>query len=88
MIEPGRPGRGSPEPAAGPRPGPMARGAAARRWVVDVGLAVLVTAADVGGSYAAGSWHTHHLHQAPPGMLAYALLAAGAPRWPSAAATR
>ena len=63
------------EPGARPHgPGPGPRAIAARRWAVDVAIAAAVTAAQVGGSYAAGSWHPGHDSAT---ALAYVLLAVG-----------
>ncbi len=56
-------------------PPPLMRSAAAaRRWALDAALAAAVIAAEIGGSYAATSWH--HKHTAP-GILAYVLLGVG-----------
>ncbi len=55
----------------GPGPGP--RAAAAWRWAVDVVIALVVTAAQLGGSSAASYWHPGHSTSA----LAYVLLAVG-----------
>ena len=61
------------EPAAQLRPGHAWPGSAGA-WAIDVLLAAAVTAAEIGGSHAAGSWsHVHH--HAAPGILAYLLLA-------------
>src|SRR5579864_5657943 len=74
MIQPDLPERGPRGPAAGPPP-PLGRGAAPpRRWALDAALAAGVIAAEIGGSYAATSWH--HKHTAP-GILAYVLLGVG-----------
>jgi signal transduction histidine kinase len=91
MSEPDRDGRRPPddparredrerhqrrEPGARPRADhawPAARWA----WAVDAGLAAAVTAAEIGGSHAAGSWNPHLSHHAAPGILAYVLLAVG-----------
>lgn len=64
-----RPGSSEREPDA------LARGAAARRWAVDAAIAAVVTAAQVGGTLAGGSWHQGR--GAAPGPLAYVLLAVG-----------
>jgi signal transduction histidine kinase len=48
-----------------------------RDWAVDAAIAAAVIAAEVGGSYAAWSWHHQHHFQARPGIPAYLLLAAG-----------
>ena len=50
------------------QPGP------ARRWAVDAAIAAGVTAAAVGGTYAAGSWPPH---AAPAGPATYVALAVG-----------
>jgi signal transduction histidine kinase len=50
------------------------RRAAAARLAVDAVIALAATAAQVGGTYAAGSWHHE---QAPAGPLAYAALTIG-----------
>ena len=57
---------------AGPRGRPET--AAARRWAVDAAIAAGVTAAQVGGTYAAASAHPGH---APAGIATYVVLAAG-----------
>ncbi len=62
------PGRARAGSGAGPR------GAASWRWAADAAIALAVTAAQVGGAYAAQSWHTPH--QAV-GTWAYVVLAAG-----------
>jgi signal transduction histidine kinase len=46
----------------------------ARRWAVDAVIAVAVTAAMVGSTYGAGSWHPH---EAPAGPATYVALAVG-----------
>src|SRR5260370_35003668 len=56
------------------RRGVVARAAGARRWAFDAALAAAVTAAEIGGSYAATSWHQKHV---APGILAYLILATG-----------
>jgi signal transduction histidine kinase len=55
-------------------PGAAPRAAAAWRWAVDLVIAVAVTAAQVGGAYAAASWNTH---RGPTTTAAYVLLAVG-----------
>jgi signal transduction histidine kinase len=57
-------------------PGSLARSAAVRRWAVDAAIAAAVTAAQVGGTVAGGSWHQQG-RGAAPGSLAYILLAVG-----------
>ncbi|HEY7014400.1 MAG TPA: histidine kinase [Streptosporangiaceae bacterium] len=54
-------------------PGPGPRAVAGWRWAVDVAIALVVTAAELGGSSAASHWHTGHSASA----LAYVLLAVG-----------
>ncbi len=49
--------------------------ASARRWAGDAAIAAVVTALALAGGYASASWHAGH--HAPPGVLAYLLLAAG-----------
>ncbi len=49
----------------------------ARGWAADALLAAAVIAVQVGGSHAAGSWSDHYHQAAPPGILAYVLLAVG-----------
>jgi len=61
---------------AGQRPrgaGPGPRAAAGWLWAVDVAIALVVTAVQLGGSSAASNWHTGHGASA----LAYVLLAVG-----------
>jgi signal transduction histidine kinase len=55
----------------GPGPGP--RSATGWRWAVDVAIALMVAAVQLGGSSAASNWHTGHSASA----LAYILLAVG-----------
>ena len=50
------------------------RSAAARRWAIDAAIAAAVTAAQVGGAYAAASRHSGH---GAVGVATYLLLAAG-----------
>ena len=57
---------------SGPGPGPRAAG---WRWALDVAIALVVTAAQVGGSHAASSWHPGA--HGSPSALAYALLVVG-----------
>jgi len=63
------------EPERGPHgPGARPRADAARRWAVDVTIAVAVTAIQIGGTYAGQRWHPGHGSADP---LAYVLLAIG-----------
>src|ERR1700677_1230162 len=55
-------------------PGVWPRTGAARRWAVDVAIAVAVTAAQVGGTYAGARWQPGHGSVSP---LGYVLLAVG-----------
>ena len=55
-------------------PGARPRTDAARRWAVDLAIAVAVTAIQIGGTYAGQRWHPGHGSADP---LAYVLLAIG-----------
>jgi signal transduction histidine kinase len=70
MTDPGLPA------GAAVRPGVSPRATAARRWAVDVAIAVIVTAVQVGVTHASVSWESHGGHPAP-GILTYVLLAVG-----------
>jgi signal transduction histidine kinase len=82
MSEPDLAGRrphvaGDPRgPGAQPRAGHAWPGSAAA-WAADAVLAAAVTAAEIGGSHAAGSWNPHLHHHAAPGILAYVVLGVG-----------
>jgi signal transduction histidine kinase len=68
----------SAQPAAAERDRPArAWPRTAAQWAADAALAAAVIAAEFGGSRAAASWAPRLHHQAPPGILAYAVLAVG-----------
>jgi signal transduction histidine kinase len=48
-----------------------------RQWAADAAIAAVVIAIELGGSHAAASWGQRLPHQAPPGTVAYVLLALG-----------
>ena len=56
------------------QPGPLPRGAAARRWATDIAIAVAVIAIEVVGTFASARWHHGH---ATAGIATYFLLAIG-----------
>src|ERR1700729_1494213 len=64
------------EPGAQPRAGHAWPGSAGT-WAADAVIAAAVTAAEIGGSHAAGSWNPHLHHHPVPGILAYVVLGAG-----------
>ena len=66
----------TPDPSADlpHQPGLLRRGTAARRWAIDVAIAVAVTAIEVGGTFASAHWHQGH---ATAGVGTYLLLAVG-----------
>ncbi len=72
MTEPDLHGHPPHRPGAGARTSP--RAAAAQRWAADAAIALAVTGAQLGSTWAARSWHPAH---APDGAAAYIVLAAG-----------
>ncbi len=70
MTEPDLHGHPPHRPGAGPRPSSRA----AQRWAADAAIALAVTGAQLGSTWAARPWHPGH---APDGAAAYIVLAAG-----------